>query len=119
MRAIMVIYLVIVMFMSIVESEGYHGATFTNVTVGELENLSYQYSNASSMEEPLRATVGFLNVYMSMVIKSLFFQFEIQGAPDVVNFMIKSFMAVLAWLAFYDIVVVLINAILGVLGRVL
>ncbi len=119
MKGIMVIYLTIVMFMAIAESEGYHGATFSNVTVEELENISYQYTNSSSFLEPLRATAGFLNIFISIIVKSLIFQYTIDGAPDVVNFIIRSFFFILSWLAFYDFVVVLINAVLGVLGRVL
>lgn len=81
----MVIYLVIVMFMAIAESEGYHGASFTNIQFQELEDLSYQYKNITDTSEPLRASIGFLNVFLGIVVKSLLFQYEIQEAPDVVN----------------------------------
>ena len=109
MRAIMVIYLTIAMFMSIVQSEGYYGASFTNISAEDItpsiENTSIAVnSSIGSIINPIAASLGFITTFMKIVYKSLTFQFEIQGAPDVVNYMFKSLMAILAWLALFDLV---------------
>ena len=119
MRAVMVIYLVIVMFMATIESEGYHGVEYSDVNVSELGTISEKYQNVSGALEPIRASTGFLNIFLSIVVKSLTFKYEIIGAPSEVNFLIKMFLFILAWLAFYDIVVILMTAALSVIKNVI
>jgi mannose/fructose/N-acetylgalactosamine-specific phosphotransferase system component IIC len=111
MRAVMVIYLTLTMFFTIVESEGYHGARFTKVSAEDipssLENASFSISTNSSFDSlinPLATPLGLIKTFLKIVYKSLTFQFEIQGAPDVVNFMVKTLFAILAWLALWDLI---------------
>lgn len=107
MRGVVVIYLVVAMFFTIVESEGYHGASFTSIQAenitAPLGNTSLQLNETTGFINPLTTPLSFLTTFMKIVYRSLTFQFEIQGAPDEVIYLIKSFFGILAWLCIYDL----------------
>jgi len=122
MKAVMVIYLTITMFFTIIESEGYYGASYTNIqseyVISTLENSSQTGSVLESLINPLFAPMGLLKTFLSIVYRSLTFQFDIEGAPDVVNFMIKWFFGVLAWIALWDLIQIIVQ-ILSIISRTL
>ena len=123
MKGIMVLYICMVMFITIAQNYGYTGAHYTGFNAtdveGQLSSLSYQVQNESDWIEPLKASAGFLDDFITIVIKSLTFRFVIDGAPDVVNYFIRTVMFAMSWAAFYDFIIVIIGAIAGVLGRLL
>jgi len=124
MRGVLVVYIIVSMFLTIAESEGYTGASYyTGLNATELQDdiddVGYEYTNSSSITQPARAVVGFLNVYLGIAANSLTLQFEIEGAPDVVNFFVSTIFAIMAWIAFYDFMVIALSVLVGVIGRIL
>ncbi len=123
MRGIMVLYLVVVMFATIAEDVGFTGIQHTGVNgtdmQDDIEDISYSYTNSTGLLEPVRATTGFLNTFLSIVVNSLVFKFVIDGAPDIVNFVIRTVFFILAWLAFYDTIVLMLSILVGVVSRYL
>lgn len=123
MKGVMVVYIVVVMFLTIAEGEGFHGMEYSGVnsTVvqGEIENVSYQYTNSTGILEPIRATTGFLNTYLSIVANGMVFKFMITGAPAVVNYVIRTVFFVLSWIAFYEVITLMLSILAGVVSRIL
>ena len=115
MRGVLVVYLVMAMFISIVEDSGYHGFSTQGFEASyvyeKIEEVQYaQYRNQSFFESfietisPISALIGFGETLIKIIFRSLTFQISIEGAPDVVNFMIKTLMGVMAWIAMWDLV---------------
>jgi hypothetical protein len=123
MRGVMVVYIVLVMFMAMAEDTGYSGTQLSGANTSEIqgmiENTSYQYQNSSGILEPLKASAGFLNTFLDIVANSLVFNFTIDGAPAQVNYIVRAVFFVLGWLAFYDIVVLMLSILAGVVSRLL
>lgn len=122
MRGVFVVYFVISMFLTVAETEGFHGAAYdtglniTNVQT-DISDVSYEYTNSTGITEPAFAVIGFLNVYLGIAANSLVFNFSIQGAPAVVNLFVGMVFGVMAWIAFYDFMVIALAVVVGVIGR--
>lgn len=122
MRGVFVVYFVISMFLTVAETEGFHGATYdTGLDIVEVQedigNVSYDYTNSTGITQPVLAVVGFLNVYIGIAANSLVFNFSIQGAPAVVNLFVGLIFGIMAWIAFYDFMVIALGVLVGILGR--
>ena len=122
MKGVMVIYLVLALWCGIAEGEGYTGFSFSGnetMNVDELQEISYIYTNASSMQNPISAGIGLVNTFLSILGRSLLFMMHIDGAPLVVNLFISVLFAVLGWVAFYDAVVMIAGLVIGALNALL
>ncbi|NOZ31044.1 MAG: hypothetical protein GXO68_03735 [Crenarchaeota archaeon] len=121
MRAIQVLYLVLVMYLTLAETAGYYFVTYNTGASGSemygniTEQMTALQSNETLTTNPLYAGYAMVSTFLKIVAKSLTFQLEINGAPSEVNLIVRTFFFITGWLAFYDIVVLLIT---GVLSRV-
>lgn len=124
MRGVFVVYFVVTMFLTVAESEGFTGASYNtglNVTEiqDDIDNVSYSYTNSTSITTPVRALVGFFNVFVGITANSLTFKFSIQGAPSVVNLFVGLIFGIMAWIAYYDFMIIALSALVGLIGRFL